>query len=244
MQLDNRKITILFEAIETYVRSADPVASQAIVDARVVDASPATVRSEMQALEGAGYLVQPHTSSGRVPTEMAYRLYIAYLQQQQIALLDDVRDAVAHVLAVEHEARVIAKAIARSLAASAAQAIVVGFARGDAYATGLAHLVVQPEFQDHETLQEFSSAVDHLDETLETLDAMLNGSPRAVLGSENPFGRRCGTVATHLALPEGNTITLGIVGPMRMAYQRHLGILESVRASTNSASYARQDNFE
>ncbi|MBI4434836.1 hypothetical protein HY635_03440 [Candidatus Uhrbacteria bacterium] len=231
--MDNRKISILFSVIDAYIQTAEPIASQAIVEARVVDASPATVRNEMQALEGAGYLAQPHTSSGRVPTEMAYRLYIAYLQQQHIALMDDVRDAVARVLAVEHEARVIAKAIARSLAASAAQAIVVGFARGDAYATGLAHLVVQPEFQNPDTLQEFSSAVDHLDETLETLDAMLNGSSRVVLGSENPFGSRCGTVATHLALPEGNTITLGIVGPMRMAYQRHLGMLETVRVAAH-----------
>lgn len=237
MSLDNRKISILFSVINEYLATAGPVASQAIVDAHVVDAGPATVRNEMAALEEEGYLAQPHASAGRIPTETAYRLYVTYLQQQQIALMDDVRDAVARVLAVEHEARMIAKAIARAIAASAGQAIVVGVSHGDAYATGIAHLVVQPEFQDPEVLQAFSVAVDHLDETLGTLDTMLNGSARVVLGSENPFGRHCGTVATHLALPEGNMMTLGIVGPMRMAYDRHLGLIETVRASTSGAAY-------
>lgn len=227
--ITNRRIAILFSVIDEYVRSAEPVASQAIVEARAVDASPATVRSEMAALEDEGYLAQPHASAGRIPTETAYRLYVAYLQQQQMTFMVDFRDVVARVLAAEQEARIMVKAIARSLAASATQAIVVGFARGDAYATGLSYVVVQPEFQNPDVLQEFSIAVDQLDETLDTLDAMLNGSPRVVLGSENPFGRRCGTVATHLALPAGQTITLGIVGPMRMAYDRNLGLLAAVR---------------
>jgi len=227
--LDARKTVILFSVIEEYVRSAEPVASQAIVDARVVDAGPATVRSEMQALEGTGYLAQPHTSAGRVPTEAAYRLYIAYLQRQRRCVIADVGDAIRQALASEEGARAVGKAIAHTLAASAAQAIVVGFSRGDAYATGLAHLIVQPEFHDPEVLHAFSEAMDRLDESLDALDALLNGEPRAVLGAENPFGHRCGMVASHLALPAGQMLTLGIVGPMRMAYDRQLGLLETVQ---------------
>ena len=76
--------------------------------------------------------------------------------------------------------------------------------------------------------------MDRLDETLDALDDVLNGSPRVVLGEENPFGRRCGTVASHLALPAGRTLTLGIVGPMRMAYDRQLGLIETVQAAMSS----------
>lgn len=235
--LGNRKISILFSVIEEHVRTAEPVASQAIVARQAIDASPATVRNDMVALEEHGYLAQPHPSAGRVPTERAYRLYIDHLQQRRCAIIAGVDTAIREVLAVEIDARAIGKAIARMLADVASQVIVVRFHRGDAYATGLSYLVVQPEFQDPEVLQEFSSAVDRLDETLDALDDLLNGSPRVILGSENPFGDRCGTVATRLALPAGYIMTLGIVGPMRMTYDRNLGIIETVRSSVSQAAY-------
>lgn len=228
--LDDRKLTILFSVIAEYLRSAEPVASQAIVAARAVDASPATVRSEMAALEENGCLMQPHASAGRIPTEYGYRLYIEYLQRQQRVRITAMGDAIREVLALAQERRAAVKAIARMLAASTTQAIVIGFSRGDAYATGLSYVVIQPEFQDRDVLREFSEAMDHLDETVDVLDAALNGSPRVILGNENPFGHRCGTVASHLALPPGETVTLGIVGPMRMAYDQHLALLETVRS--------------
>lgn len=230
--LTNRQTSILFSVIDAYVRSAEPVASQAIVEARAVDASPATVRSEMAALEDAGYLAQPHASAGRVPTESAYRLYIAHLQKQRTTAAATVVEEIAMIVARElGDVRAFGKVLARTLASIASQAIVVGFSRGDAYATGLSYVIVQPEFQDLDARRAFSAAVDRLDETLDALDELLNGEPRAVLGSENPFGDRCGTVATHLALPEGHTITLGIVGPMRMAYDRNLGLLAAIRTA-------------
>lgn len=235
--LSNRQTSILFSVIDAYVRSAEPVASQAIVEARAVDASPATVRSEMAALEGAGYLAQPHASAGRVPTESAYRLYIAYLQKQRTtaaaAVVEEVAAAVAQELS---DVRAFGKTLARTLAGIASQAIVIGFSRGDAYATGISYVIVQPEFQDLDARRSFSAAVDRLDETLDTLDALLNGEPRVVLGSENPFGPQVGTVAAHLALPEGNTLTLGIVGPMRMAYDRNLVLLETVRMAVRAGT--------
>jgi transcriptional regulator of heat shock response len=245
--LSNRQVSILFSVIDEYVRSAEPVASQAIVEARAVDASPATVRSEMVALEGAGYLAQPHASAGRVPTETAYRLYIAYLQQQRNAAAASVVGEIAAVVTRElGDIRTFGKALARTLAELASQAIVIGFSRGDAYATGISYVIVQPEFQDLDARRSFSAAVDRLDETLDALDGLLNAVPseasakegraRVVLGSENPFGPQVGTVASHLALPEGHTLTLGIVGPMRMAYDRNLGLMETVRASVRENS--------
>ncbi|MBI4142831.1 hypothetical protein HY480_03085, partial [Candidatus Uhrbacteria bacterium] len=194
--MDARKTAILFSVIEEYIRSAEPVASQVIVIRRAVDASPATVRSEMAALEEAGYLAQPHTSAGRVPTEAAYRLYVAYLQGQRAAVMADVVAAARRAIAAELEVRVMGKVLARLLAATAEQAIVVGFAHGDAYATGLSYLLVQPEFRNPAIMQSFSLAMDRLDESLDTLDGLLNGSARVIFGEENPFGDHAATVAT------------------------------------------------
>lgn len=229
MVLDNRKISILFSVIEEHVRTAEPVASQAISNTRSIDASSATIRNEMYALEEAGYLMQPYTSAGRVPTERAYRLYIEHLQSDQRVMRDDEVSAIHSATRdIDDNMRIVGKSIAHVLAGLTSEAIVIGFNRGDAYATGISYLVVQPEFQDQSVLHEFSMAVDRLDETLDALANLLDGSARVVLGSENPFGRQCGTVATHFALPEGDEITLGIVGPMRMAYDRNLGFMKIV----------------
>lgn len=74
--LDARKAAILKAVIEEYIDTAQPVGSAAVVKASDVRVSPATVRNDMAVLETEGYLVQPHTSAGRVPTEKGYRYFV------------------------------------------------------------------------------------------------------------------------------------------------------------------------
>ena len=75
-RLDERKAAILTAVVEKYIETAQPVGSGMIAGAASIKVSPATVRNEMASLETDGYLVQPHTSAGRVPTEKAYRYFV------------------------------------------------------------------------------------------------------------------------------------------------------------------------
>ena len=81
MQLDERKFMILKAIIDDYVLTGMPVGSRTISRKSGVGFSPATIRNEMSDLEELGYLDQPHTSAGRVPSHKAYRLYVARLLQ-------------------------------------------------------------------------------------------------------------------------------------------------------------------
>src|SRR5579875_388912 len=74
--LDERKAAILRAVVEEYIRTAQPVGSAAVARARGMSVSPATVRNDMGALEREGYLAQPHTSAGRVPTDKGYRFFV------------------------------------------------------------------------------------------------------------------------------------------------------------------------
>jgi heat-inducible transcriptional repressor len=74
--LDDRKLAVLRAIVEDYVSSNEPVGSKSIVDRHNLDVSPATIRNDMAVLEEQGYIVQPHTSAGRVPTDMGYRLFV------------------------------------------------------------------------------------------------------------------------------------------------------------------------
>jgi heat-inducible transcriptional repressor len=81
MALDDRKLEVLRAIVEEYVATQEPVGSRALVERRSLRVSPATVRNDMAVLEEEGYLRQPHTSAGRVPTDKGYRLFVDRLSR-------------------------------------------------------------------------------------------------------------------------------------------------------------------
>ncbi|MBR1821311.1 MAG: heat-inducible transcription repressor HrcA [Clostridia bacterium] len=91
MQLDERKYLILQAIIDDYIMTAMPVGSRTISRKSGVGYSPATIRNEMSDLEELGYLDQPHTSAGRVPSNKAYRLYVDHLMKT-VKLTSDERE--------------------------------------------------------------------------------------------------------------------------------------------------------
>jgi len=74
--LEDRKLAVLRAIVEDYVSTREPVGSRALVDRHALGVSPATVRNDMAALEEEGFIAQPHTSAGRVPTDKGYRLFV------------------------------------------------------------------------------------------------------------------------------------------------------------------------
>jgi heat-inducible transcriptional repressor len=74
--LDDRKLAVLRAIVEDYVSTNEPVGSKSLVDRHNLDVSPATIRNDMVVLEEQGYIVQPHTSAGRIPTDQGYRLFV------------------------------------------------------------------------------------------------------------------------------------------------------------------------
>src|SRR5262245_8920851 len=77
--LDQRSREVLMAVIAEYVQTAEPVGSRAVARRHIRGLSPATIRNAMADLEDMGYLSQPHTSAGRVPTDKAYRFYVDQL---------------------------------------------------------------------------------------------------------------------------------------------------------------------
>jgi heat-inducible transcriptional repressor len=79
--LDDRKLEVLRAIVEEYVSTREPVGSKTLVERRHLRVSPATVRNDMAVLEEEGYIRQPHTSAGRVPTDAGYRLFVDKLSR-------------------------------------------------------------------------------------------------------------------------------------------------------------------
>src|SRR6185437_15259354 len=72
--LDDRKLTVLRAIVEDYVSTTEPVGSKSLIDRHHFDVSPATIRNDMAVLEELGFIAQPHTSAGRIPTDKGDRL--------------------------------------------------------------------------------------------------------------------------------------------------------------------------
>ena len=81
--LSERKERILKAIVEDYIRHATPVASESLVRGHGINVSSATIRNEMAELEAEGYIYQPHTSAGRIPSEQGYRYFVQRLMQEQ-----------------------------------------------------------------------------------------------------------------------------------------------------------------
>ncbi len=83
MELDDRKVTILKAIIKTYLETGEPVGSRTISKYTDLQLSSATIRNEMSDLEEMGYIIQPHTSAGRIPSDKGYRFYVNQIMQEK-----------------------------------------------------------------------------------------------------------------------------------------------------------------
>jgi heat-inducible transcriptional repressor len=92
VELDERKIKILNSIIQTYLITGEPVGSRTISKYTDLNLSSATIRNEMSDLEDLGYIVQPHTSAGRIPSDKGYRFYVDNLMKEKIAEVDEMKD--------------------------------------------------------------------------------------------------------------------------------------------------------
>jgi len=91
MELASRKEKILSAVVERYIESGEPIGSKALQSAAGLDVSSATIRNELKSLDDEGYLLQPHTSAGRIPTKKGYRYYIDNLMET-VQLSERVRE--------------------------------------------------------------------------------------------------------------------------------------------------------
>ena len=94
MDLDERKVKILNAVIRNYLETGEPVGSRTISKYTDLNLSSATIRNEMSDLEELGYILQPHTSAGRIPSDKGYRFYVDHLMQEKEREVTDMKQFV------------------------------------------------------------------------------------------------------------------------------------------------------
>ncbi len=223
--LSPRQEALLDTIITEYTTTAKPVSSGQLAELERLDISPATVRNVMAELEEAGYLHQPHTSAGRIPTELAWRWYVKrvmpehHVEKRERDHLEAV--AKSHRDSEQEMLRKLAKALAEIID----ETVIIAFDRTDTYYTGLSNLFSQPEFADINALQNLSKVVDHLDEVMARMYAHVGNDVRVLVGRDNPFSTSCGTLLGRYSMAKNSQGVIGFLGPMRQDYGEHMAIL-------------------
>jgi len=221
--MDKRKELILKTIIKEHIKTALPVGSEGLVDKYNLDISAATVRNEMAELEQSGFIVQPHTSAGRVPTEKAYDFYLENLSEKKLGEAE--AKIFEKLLAKKDEASF--KQSAKAMAKISDNAVFWAFHKHNLYYTGISNLLHQPEFSETGLIYDISEVIDRLDEVIGRIFNGLKFGEQIFLGSENPFSPYCGAVMAKYRL-EDNIGLVGILGPIRMNYEKNLALIKFV----------------
>ncbi|OGF31350.1 hypothetical protein A2533_01655 [Candidatus Falkowbacteria bacterium RIFOXYD2_FULL_35_9] len=208
-----------------YIKTAEPVASSLLVDKLDEKVSSATIRSELVELEKAGFIYQPHTSAGRVPTEKAYQYFVDnFLVEKKLSAKS--LQALAPYLKINKSDREKLKSLAKEFAELTGDAVVLAFAENDIFYTGLSNIFSKPEFEDKNLLIDLSKIIDHLDQVIyDIFDQTTNINIK--IGSDCPFGQRCASIFTPLQLADAKLL-LAVVGPMRMDYSANYNLIKFI----------------
>lgn len=214
--MTERQKQILSAIIEQYAEVASPVGSKLL--AKIFDVSSATIRAEMAELERAGYIAQPHTSAGRIPTDRGYRFYVNNLEQAEHFPVPRAERALAM--------RVQGAGMPEQKIRNAVDTLVelthnLGLATigGQVYMSGLSNLFGQPEFIAAEQVRQVAGLLDNLQPWLR--EAAPNQPLSVYIGRENPIGRSagCTLIISRFRSPFSDRSYIGTLGPTRQSYK-------------------------
>lgn len=225
--MKERQKKLLNLIISQHIRTAAPVGSSLLSFQEKV--SSATIRNEMADLEKQGYIYQPHTSAGRVPTEKGYQFYVDnFVEKREIKA--NWRQSFELVLKNKLDEDQVLKDLAKSVVELADETVIVAFDKNNIYYTGLANLFKKPEFAEHNLIQNISEVMDHLDDVVNDLFKQVN-KVQILIGSQNPFGDDCSSVIGKYHLKNKKSGLFIILGPKRMDYNKNLALVEYIKNS-------------
>jgi transcriptional regulator of heat shock response len=225
--MDSRRERVLRAIIEEYITSAQPVGSRFLCEQCGFTVSPATMRNEMMILEDEGYLRSPHASAGRVPTEKAYEFYLRNFVSPKHGR--QVGQKLREAILDSQDGESALRALAKKLVDLSGETAIVAFDPRRSYYTGVANLFQKPEFRDLEVLQGLSQIVDRFDEVAGEIFDSISSEPQIMIGKDNPFGEDMAAILVKYQLPNKVTGFLGLLGPLRMDYQKNLSLIEEVK---------------
>ena len=228
--MDYRHAHILKGLVEEYIATGRPVGSERLLDVLDVPVSSATVRNMLRLLEEEGYVAQPHTSAGRIPTDLGYRYYINNLsfkepsEKRVQALRSRFQD---YQQTYDRPARAAAKMLSEL-----GHAMAVGgwMESKDIHGAGISQVFEPGEEENQEAAREISILFDNIERYVQGFAQQDPASVQVYVGNENPVfeSEHTSMIVKTMRLPTGEVALLLLAGPKRMPYRRNVALLNTM----------------
>lgn len=232
-ELTDRQTKILKAIIEEYMKTAEPVGSEALEKKYELGVSPATIRNEMIQLTKEKYLKQPYTSAGRVPTPSAFKFYVSQLMKEEKLSVAEEVAAKEKIWDARHDFDKLMREATRALAGQTRALAVAATKKGDVYHAGYANILEAPEFYDIDVTRTILSILEESQSLLNLFAKSFGEEPTHLLLGEElgyEFLEPCGMVFTHFEAGPEKSGSLGVIGPCRLYYPR---VIPTVRYFAN-----------
>ncbi len=232
--MESRQEKILTAIIKEYVGSAVPVGSALLFEKYSLNVSSATIRAEMWELENNGYLYQPYTSAGRIPTDQGFRYFVDELMQDKKLSQKEQKSLQVEVLKLKSQNRMLARTTAKLLSQMSDSLAVSGtIGSDDFHKAGLQRLFSKPEFQNSDSVCRVAEVIDYIDESIDSLSKELENKSEieVYIGKENPICAvdECSMVVSKYTLESGEEGLLAIIGPKRMKYSHNVSLIDYLK---------------
>lgn len=228
-ELSQRQAKILAAIVKLNCDNAEPVASRDLVEKFDFGLSSATIRNEMSALEKMGYIRQPHTSAGRVPTDIGYRYFLNQLMDRVKLSMREQEELKREIMKLQAVNAEIGRRLAKVLAAHTSQASFTVFPE-EVSSVGISNILDNQNLPP-EDAKEIAEFFDNLDEYAEQiLDDYSDKSPQAFVGKELSLSKRSdySMIVSGLQLPSGKKGVIGLIGPKSMQYPKNMTLMEYI----------------
>ena len=230
--LTERQKKILQAIVEQYAEVASPVGSSLL--AKAFKVSSATIRAEMAELEKLGYINQPHTSAGRVPTDKGYRFYVNNMSEAK----EETRAEKALTTRVSQAGvpeRTIRSAV--DTLVELTHNLALATIGDQLYMSGLSNLFGQPEFMNSGQVQEVARLLDNLEPWLQ--EAAPNKPLSVYIGRENPIGAGagCSLIISKFRSPYSDKSYIGTLGPTRQSYRDVMSLVQRAGQTLEEVLY-------
>lgn len=231
---EDRKKKVLSAIIKHFIETAEPVGSNTILISYQFHVSPATIRNDMMSLEKSGYIFQPHTSAGRIPTDKGYRLFVDEIADYKKARTEALKALT--IIREKYKAEKVRERLYDTVNLLARASNAVSFATTPdnprTFFLGMSNVLRQPEFaSDNIRASEVIEVLEHSDNFVKTLAGLeITNKVRTFIGEENILQQiqSCSILVTRYE-QDGFMGYLGILGPKRMNYAYNIVLLEEIK---------------
>jgi transcriptional regulator of heat shock response len=229
-ELSQRQAKILAAIVKENCESCQPVASVDLVEKYHFGVSAPTIRNEMQELEKKGFINQPHTSAGRVPTDKGFRFFVNELMDKVKLTLKEQDTLKREMLKLQVVHMEMGRRIAKMVSEHSQSASFAIFP-DDVSTMGLSNILDNPALPA-EDAKEIAKFFDDIDQYAEKMiqDYAAEGQPQTFIGKEISLSKKSdySMIVSGLTLPSGKKGVIGLVGPKSMKYEKNLSLMEYI----------------